>query len=121
VIDMSETGRTVAFARLPASAPSPDDIAPALVGAYRCDDLDGAAHIRLNPSLALEIATPFGRSEFALEPLSDRVLIARHAAIPGFTMVMTVAIDGSGFHLTGPRTRHLRFDRVTAAHPGVQP
>ncbi|MDR3511042.1 MAG: serine hydrolase [Caulobacteraceae bacterium] len=113
-IEMSECGRLSRFKRLPEVSPTVADSAPALVGAYRCDDLGADADIQLGEDLALHIATPFGSTTFRLEPLSDRVLLAKLVEVPGFTMALTRAVGGGGFHLTGARTRRLQFDSVDA-------
>jgi hypothetical protein len=120
-IEMSETGAFSRFERLPADPPTIADSATALVGAYRCDDLGADADIQFGEGLSLHIATGFGGTTFVLEPLSDRVLLAKLVEVPGFTMVLTRAVNGNGFHLTGARTRHLQFDRIDAARPRMTP
>lgn len=112
VIEMEETGQSDLFTCLPNIGPTIAESGAALEGFYRSDDLGADAEIRLSDRLELHVATHFGCTIFVLEPLSDHVLIARLVDLPGFTMACTMAVDGSRFHLSGGRTRHLSFERI---------
>lgn len=112
-ITISECGTQSIYTRVDGPAPDAATAAAVLAGAYRCADLDADAVIALaDGALTLTIEAGYGASIMPLTPLADTLLLAGIAAMPGMAIGMTVLADGSGFILTGIRTRHLRFVRT---------
>lgn len=112
---VSECGTPAIFSRVDGPAPDVEAAAAALAGDYRCPDANAAGAIALvDGALKLTIEAGYGANEMPLTPLADNLLLAGLAAMSGMAVGMTVLPDGTGFILTGIRTRHLRF--VRAAH-----
>jgi hypothetical protein len=114
-LTISECGYPAIYTRVDGPAPDAATAAAALAGTYRSADLnaDGAI-VLVDGVLKLTIEAGYGETEMPLTPVADNLLLAGVAAMPGMAVGMTVLDDGSGFILTGIRTRHLRF--VRAAH-----
>ena len=66
----------------------------------------------MDGALKLTIEAGYGAIDMPLTPLADNLLLAGLAAMSGMAVGMTVLPDGTGFILTGMRTRHLRFVRT---------
>ena len=112
-LSISECGNPATFTRVDGPAPDIEAAAAALAGAYRSPDANADAAIALvDGALKLTIEAGYGAIDMPLTPLADNLLLAGLAAMSGMAVGMTVLPDGTGFILTGMRTRHLRFVRT---------
>jgi hypothetical protein len=121
VLPFSECGHVLRMKRMPAKPPKASALAPALVGHYRCVDLDTDARISLSAEkLAMHFQGGYGNLHLNLEPLSEVVMLATEpmmpAAMPKLSMVL-VREGGAvmGFRLNGLRGRDLWFARLGVA------
>jgi hypothetical protein len=118
VLPFSECGHVLRLKRLPAKPPKAAALAPALVGHYRCVDLDTQAHISIGgEKLAMHFQGGYGNLHVSLEPLSDGVLLATEALMPAAMpkLSLVLAREGGavmGFRVNGMRGRDLWFGRL---------
>jgi CubicO group peptidase (beta-lactamase class C family) len=117
-LTMSEGGHAERYERLPAVPPGLASVAAPLLGRYRAPDLAADAIMRLDGAqLLLDISGPHGRDLMTLEAFSDRVFGVRFSGEhPPMCGVLTVewSPEGvTGLRVNTPRTRNLRFERVT--------
>lgn len=99
--------------RLVADAAQAARFAATACGRYGCEDADCHAVIEQTAEgLRLILSDPYGRSEMMLEPLGDRVALARRQVgqLP-FGLALTL-LEGGGFHVGTSRTRFLAFAPV---------
>jgi CubicO group peptidase (beta-lactamase class C family) len=118
VLLFSECGHVLRLKRMPANPPKAAALAPALVGHYRCVDLDTDARIRISgEKLTMHFQGGYGNLHLTLDPLSDAVLFATEplmpAALPKLSLVL--ARRGGavmGFRVNSVRGRDLWFERL---------
>jgi D-aminopeptidase len=110
-------GYAYAFERLPAEAPSLEELAAPLLGRYRSADLDADAAITFDgKALQLQVYGNYGMSRMLLEAWSGDVFGWSIPDVPLLPLrgVLSVTRDAHGvrgFHLNTTRTRQLWFAR----------
>lgn len=104
---------TIAHERLTPDPQSAACFAVAARGHYACEDADCTARVEgEGEGLSLVLSDPYGRSEMVLEPLSERVALARrHVGQIPFGLALALGEDG-GFQVSTSRTRFLAFQRA---------
>lgn len=114
---ISEAGNAERFKRLPAKPAATAKAGKALVGRYRCADLQAEASIAFEgEQLTLRIKTPAGGRAAALEAFSNTVfgytaLDPSAPAMHAITVERT-ASKVTGFRLSSARARRLYFARL---------
>lgn len=116
-LTLSEGGHAERYERLPAIAPSADEVGQALLGRYHAPDLGADALMRFEGTqLLLEVFGAHGCDVMALEPFSDLVFGLRfggeHPPMRG--VLSAERSDGAvkAFRINTHRTRNLRFERL---------
>jgi CubicO group peptidase (beta-lactamase class C family) len=96
--------------RLVADAAQAARFAVAACGRFWCEDAECHAVIeQTEEGLRLILSDPYGRSEMMLEPLGERVALARrHVGQLPFVLALALREDG-GFDVSTSRTRFLAF------------
>ncbi|MDP9140178.1 MAG: beta-lactamase family protein [Pseudomonadota bacterium] len=120
-LDVHIHGDLERFERLPGTAPSAADLAPALCGRYRFAEFGTEVEILIKDGkLQLDLLPEFGLARWEIEPLSADVLgCGIFHTVPPMPLpnLATIVVDRqddkvSGFWISNDRTRNIRFDRV---------
>lgn len=119
-LDVHVCGDRERFERLPATAPSAEDLAPAWCGRYRFADFGKEVEIVLDQGkLVLDLLPPSGMGRWDLVPMADDVAACgAYRTIPSFHIPIGAVLtldrkDGRvlGFWFDTDRLRNVRFDR----------
>ena len=116
-ITVNDCGRVRVCRRLPARAPATARAGQALVGRYRCDDLDADATIAFEgKELALRLQGSYGMRHIVLEAVAEHCfrMTWRDPLDPTTSALIPTVEQGvvTGFRCNSLRTRHLRFVRM---------
>lgn len=111
---IAESGTPQEFHLLPADLPDDND-PKALIGRYRCVDLDCEAAISFDSRLAMRFAGGFGTRELDLDFVSEDVLsVTAKDPVAPTRYAMTLVREGTnvcGFHVSTNRARQIEFER----------
>jgi CubicO group peptidase (beta-lactamase class C family) len=112
-----ESGSSERLERVAEDPPKIEDLAPTLLGEFRCEDLAADATLfERGNDLIIRLKGPSGSSESRLEAVTGRSLIAWSLEARGSGSSILIDEPESGlvraFTLETSRARHLRFERL---------
>ncbi|HEY1075309.1 MAG TPA: serine hydrolase domain-containing protein [Fontimonas sp.] len=120
-LDVHICGDLERFERLPETAPTSAELAPALCGRYRFAEFGTEVEVVLRDGkLQLDLLPEYGLARWEVEPLSADILACGifHTVppmpLPNLATLIVDRQDGAvkGFWISNDRTRDIRFDRI---------